>query len=142
MLGSSQITLISSGEGSDPATANGTLGAYTVGASIGAGGENFLAFDLTNRALAAPTLSAALGDNEINLSWTQIDGSVSYNLYRSTTSGSGYTLLNSGIAGTNYSDTALGYETSYYYVVTAVDASGNESAIRRRRLFQQKRRAA
>mgnify|MGYP003835807941 CR=1 FL=1 len=51
-----------------------------------------------------------------------------YNIYRSTTSGSGYAKLNSSaVPNSDYTDnTAAGGET-YYYVVTAVDTSWNES---------------
>jgi fibronectin type 3 domain-containing protein len=50
-----------------------------------------------------------------------------YKVYRSLTSGSGYAALTpSPIAGTTYIDPVPAPGT-YYYVITAVDASGNES---------------
>jgi fibronectin type 3 domain-containing protein len=50
-----------------------------------------------------------------------------YTVYRSATPGAGYSPLTpSPIAGTTYIDPVPGPGT-YYYVVTAVDASGNES---------------
>lgn len=56
-----------------------------------------------------------------------------YNIYRSTTSGSGFTKINSSIitktATPQYHDNINGtIDATYYYVVTAVDTSGNESA--------------
>jgi len=42
------------------------------------------------------------------------------------TSGSGYTKISS-VSGLTYDDTTVQSETTYYYVVTAVDSSGNES---------------
>jgi len=56
-----------------------------------------------------------------------------YNIYRSTTSGSGYIKINSSIiiktAAPQYVDSINGtVDANYYYVVTAVDTSGNESA--------------
>jgi len=56
-----------------------------------------------------------------------------YNIYRSTTSGSGYVKINSSIiaktSSPQYVDNISGsVETTYYYVVTAVDTSGNESS--------------
>jgi fibronectin type 3 domain-containing protein len=52
-----------------------------------------------------------------------------YNVYRSTTSGSGYTQVNSGlITSTSFVDTAVTGGSTYYYVVTAVDSTGVESA--------------
>jgi hypothetical protein len=51
-----------------------------------------------------------------------------YNLYRSTTSGSNYLKLNTSvIPDTAYRDSSLLSDTTYYYVVTAVDTSRNES---------------
>jgi fibronectin type 3 domain-containing protein len=44
------------------------------------------------------------------------------------TSGSGYSKISSGlVASTTYDDTTVQSASTYYYVVTAVDASGNES---------------
>jgi fibronectin type 3 domain-containing protein len=51
-----------------------------------------------------------------------------YNVYRSTTSGSGYVKMNSLLlGGSNYADFNVINNTPYYYVVTAVDACSNES---------------
>ena len=52
-----------------------------------------------------------------------------YNIYRSTTSGTGYQQLNSAlIIGTAYNDDiGDNVEDTFYYVVTAVDDSNNES---------------
>jgi len=50
-------------------------------------------------------------------------------VYRSTTSGSGYIKLNSSLVTlVSYTDSALTSGTTYYYVTTAVDGSGNESS--------------
>src|ERR1035438_3558549 len=52
-----------------------------------------------------------------------------YNLYRSTVNGSGYTKLNSSlVASLSYSDTNVQPGTTYFYVATAVDSGGDESA--------------
>lgn len=48
-----------------------------------------------------------------------------YNVYRSTTSGVSYNLVASPITN-SYSDVGLIASTTYYYVVAAVDNSGNE----------------
>jgi hypothetical protein len=51
-----------------------------------------------------------------------------YNVYRSTTSGEGYIKLNSSLVTTSdYIDNTVINGTTYYYVVTAVDTSSNES---------------
>jgi fibronectin type 3 domain-containing protein len=57
-------------------------------------------------------------------------GVVGYYVYRSTTSGSGYTKLNAGSVAptTTYTDSTVKSGMTYYYVVTAVDGSGTESS--------------
>jgi fibronectin type 3 domain-containing protein len=51
-----------------------------------------------------------------------------YNVYRTTISGTQYTLVNSSlVSALAYTDTTVQSGTTYYYVTTAVDASGNES---------------
>lgn len=79
---------------------------------------------------AAPTgLGATPGGNSVSLSWTAAVGSpVSYNVKRSSSSGSGYVTVSApgAVTGTAFSDTVVGGST-YYYVVSAVNAGG-ESA--------------
>jgi hypothetical protein len=68
--------------------------------------------------------------HSVQLSWTDSDSSIAgYNVYRTTTSGSGYVLVNGSLVGPDaFSDTTVQSGTTYYYVTTAVDSSGNESA--------------
>jgi hypothetical protein len=80
---------------------------------------------------AAPTgLTASLDGINVALDWNDnTEGDLNgYNVYRSTTSGSGYSKLNAAsVLNSEYTDnTAAGGQT-YYYVVTAVDTSLNES---------------
>ena len=65
----------------------------------------------------------------VALSWQASTSAVSgYNLYRSTTNGSGYVKINSSLlGGLTYTDSNLQSATTYYYVATAVDSSGEES---------------
>jgi hypothetical protein len=67
--------------------------------------------------------------HSVTLSWGASTSTVSgYNVYRSTTNGSGYNKISSGLVGAlTYADTTVQGGTTYYYVVTAVDGSGNES---------------
>jgi hypothetical protein len=64
-----------------------------------------------------------------SLTWTaSTSPNVTYNVYRGTSPGS-YTKLNStSIGTTNYTDSTVQAGQTYYYVATAVDVSGNESA--------------
>lgn len=78
--------------------------------------------------ITAPALTAIAGDSQVNLSWTNVDSAANYNVYRSTTAGGTYTKIATGVTGTTYNDTSVTNGTTYYYVVTAVDSSGTESA--------------
>lgn len=77
-------------------------------------------------------LYATPGDGLIELHWRsytdpgfQLAG---YNVYRSTRSGGGYTRVNASLtAGTEYTDKKVKSWKTYYYVITAVDRSGNET---------------
>ena len=76
---------------------------------------------------SAPTgLTATPGNAQVALSWTASTGATSYNVKRSTLSGSGYATVSSP-TGTSYTNTGLTNGTTYYFVVSAVNASG-ESA--------------
>lgn len=83
--------------------------------------------------LSAPTgLTATAGDKQVGLTWTASSGATSYTVLRSTTSGSGYASIATGITGTGYTDTGLTDGTTYYYVVQAVNSggtSGNSSQV-------------
>ncbi|HEY3311515.1 MAG TPA: LamG-like jellyroll fold domain-containing protein [Anaerolineales bacterium] len=82
---------------------------------------------------AAPTGLAATGGNTVvNLAWSApADLDVAgYNVYRSETSPVALTSpINGGtlVAGTTYVDTGRTNGITYYYAVTAVDTSANES---------------
>lgn len=75
-------------------------------------------------------LTAAGGNQQINLAWNTNSESdlAGYNVYRSQVSGSGYAKVNGALLTTPaFDDTGLSANTTYFYVVTAVDTSGNES---------------
>ena len=68
---------------------------------------------------------------QVALSWTASSspGIAGYNAYRSTTSGGPYTKLNASlISTTNYTDQPMQSGSTYYYVTTAVNSQGQESA--------------
>ena len=80
---------------------------------------------------ATVTLSGAgVVQHTVSLSWTASTSTVSgYNVYRSTTSGSGYVKINTSlVSGLAYTDANVTSGTTYFYVTTAVDSTGLESA--------------
>ncbi|MCW3097789.1 MAG: Chitinase [Chthonomonadaceae bacterium] len=66
---------------------------------------------------------ATAGNAKVSLSWSLVSGANSYIVYRSTTSGNGYKLIGTP-TGPNGVDTRVTNGTTYYYVVTAVNARG------------------
>ncbi len=69
------------------------------------------------------------GVQQLSLAWNAVNGASGYNLYRSPLSGGGWVKVNSApLSGTSYTDTGLRNGQIYYYVVTALDSKGNESA--------------
>jgi hypothetical protein len=82
---------------------------------------------------AAPTdlvVSQVAAGGALNLGWTantEMDFA-GYNVYRSTSATGTFTALNTALLTSNsYSDTTVTEGTTYYYYVTAVDESDNES---------------
>ncbi|TAL01130.1 MAG: hypothetical protein EPO07_08785, partial [Verrucomicrobia bacterium] len=65
--------------------------------------------------------------SQINLSWTGNPGAISYNVKRATVSDGPYTTVAVSVNTTNFSDTGLLSATTYYYVVSAVNGSGEST---------------
>ncbi|MFS1513962.1 fibronectin type III domain-containing protein [Chengkuizengella sp. SCS-71B] len=70
------------------------------------------------------TLTAEAGDSQVTLSWILVEGSDSYTVKRSTTEGGPYDIIAEGVTETSYLDTDVINGTTYYYVVSAVNAAG------------------
>ena len=73
---------------------------------------------------APTTLKATAGNTKVALTWTASAGASTYNVKRSTTNGGPYTTVINFVNTTNFTDTGLSNGTTYFYVVTAVNASG------------------
>src|SRR5262249_26737615 len=113
----------------DTGLANGTTYYYVVQA-VNAGGTSANSGEAAATPGApppAPTgLTATPGNAQVVLNWSPSSGATSYNVKRSTVNGSGYVTIVSQ-SGTSDTDMGLTNGTTYYYVVSAVNAFG-ESA--------------
>lgn len=114
----------------DKTAANGTTYYYVVdGVNTGGTGPN------SNEASAMPVLpipgipvnvKATAGSLKVNLSWTVPAGGVlvtSYHLKRSMLTGGPYTTV-ATVTGTAFSNLGLSAGTTYFYVVSALNTSG------------------
>jgi fibronectin type 3 domain-containing protein len=118
----------------DSAVVNGTTYYYVVssfnGTCSSAASAQVTAMPSPGCTQVAPTgVTAIAGSQKVTLSWTAAAGATSYNIGRSTTSGSGYASVGSVNAPTVTfvdTDTTLVNGTKYYFVVTA--ASGTCSS--------------
>jgi hypothetical protein len=98
---------------------------------------DYLRLELTGYTPPPPANCVAYAGNARNLiSWTITPGAMSYNILRSTTSGSGYIAITNGVigpvcgSGANngiYTDTTAVNGTTYYYVVRSVNPNGSST---------------
>jgi fibronectin type 3 domain-containing protein len=107
---------------------NMVLGLSGCSANItGTGGCNAV---MVQRVVAASLPGGTCHPTILNWTASTSPNVLGYNVYRSTTSGGSYTILNSSLitTGTTYTDATSQPGHTYYYVGTTVDVSGNESA--------------
>lgn len=108
---------------------NGTRYYYVISATTALGETPNSA-----QASALPTLPASLpatpanltatpGGNSVNLTWSAASGAISYTIKRSIVSGGPYSMLGSS-GGTSYADNSAVNGTTYHYVVSATNATG------------------
>jgi endoglucanase len=103
---------------------------YTVRAMDAAGNQSAASSPVTVTtdppAIPAPPtgLAATGGNAQVSLSWTASSGATSYTVKRATLAGGPYANVATGIAIPTYNNTGLTNGTTYFYVVTAVNAAG------------------
>ncbi len=98
-------------------------GSPNAGQSFGGGGGD------TTPPAAPVGLVAAGGNGFVDLDWadnTEPD-LAGYNVFRSTVSGGPYSSVATLIGSSDFNDASVTNGTTYYYIVTAEDTSGNES---------------
>jgi len=93
-------------------------------------GDDSLSFnfpkEMLPNLLAAPAnLSAIAGDGQVTLSWDAVEGATSYNIYWKIANGAEQSI---NVTAPPYTHTGLSNGTTYAYHVTAINASGVESA--------------
>jgi subtilase family serine protease len=110
----------------DSAVTSGTAYYYVIEAVNAAGAQSSFSGQFTGTAFpSAPTnLTATSGNSQIALAWISSTGATSYKVFRSTTNGSSYSLLASGITSASFTDKSLTIGVTYYYIVQAIDAGG------------------
>ena len=80
----------------------------------------------SNTALQAPqNLTAVAGDAAVSLGWTAVEGAQTYAVFQSVTAGdSPASPVVSGLEDSHVTLTGLSNDTTYYFTVAAVSASG------------------
>jgi fibronectin type 3 domain-containing protein len=125
-----QVGVPASSSYSDTGLTNGTKYFYVVSA-LNASGESANSTEVScTPVLPVPAvpmgLVAAAGNQQVSLTWTTSSGATSYHVKRATTSGGSYTQVGAPSTAT-FTNTGLTNGTKYFYVVSAVNTSG-ESA--------------
>ena len=111
------------------ATLNVTFAPTSAGAVTG---NVVIASNATN----SPTISVSgtgvqAVTHSVDLTWTAStsSGVVGYNIYRGTTTGGPYSIVDSApVAVDDFTDSTVQSAQTYFYVVRAIDGSGTESA--------------
>jgi len=114
--------------------AAGSSASFTVTFTPQSSGAVSGSLSFTSNATNSPAVQSLNGtgtappQHSVNLNWTGSAGAAGYNVYRSSVSGGPYSIINGTLGGsTAFTDNNVVAGRTYYYVVTAVDGSSNES---------------
>jgi hypothetical protein len=112
----------------------GQSSTFTVTFTPQASGATSASLSFTSNASNSPAVQSLTGtgvnptQHTVDLTWNSSAEAVGYNIYRSTTSGGPYSMINSSLDGTTaYTDNTVTSGTTYYYVATAVNSTSEES---------------
>lgn len=112
----------------DTGLVNGTPYFYVVAALNGTAASANSAEASVTPAAALPLAPTGLASSIVNLrvvlQWSAVPGALSYNVSRSLYPSGPYTVIATGLAATGYTDSSAVSGSTYYYVVTAVNAAG------------------
>jgi regulation of enolase protein 1 (concanavalin A-like superfamily) len=98
--------------------------------------RGYLTWDATNQVVwhagnlvpAPPAgLQTTALNEEVDLQWNAVSNATSYNVKRSTANGGPYSTLTSVVGSPVYADGSVANNTTYYYVVSAVNSYGESS---------------
>ena len=73
---------------------------------------------------APVNLSEITGNSEVYLTWDSVQGADYYNVKRSTTGGTDYQTIASNVTSNTYLDAGLDANSTYSYIITAVNDAG------------------
>jgi fibronectin type 3 domain-containing protein len=114
---------------SDSTVVNGTKYYYVV-SSLNLAGEsaNSVEVSATPEGPTAPppvpvNVAATAGDMQVSLTWSASTTATSYHVKRATVSGGPYTVVSSPTT-TSFVDVSLTNDTTYYYIVSAINSAG------------------
>ena len=119
-----------------PATlAAGQSVAFTVAFTPQASGATSGSLAFSSNASNSPAVLAMTGmgmapiQHNVDLTWIASTNAVGYNIYRSAAANGSYSMINSSLDSTAaYTDTTVVSGQTYYYVATALNSAGQESA--------------
>lgn len=108
----------------DTTVIDGTTYFYVVTAVKGSSESSNQSIEVSSMPVAAPgSLITSIGASSVTLNWAGPIGATSYNIYRSTTSGSYSVALATGFIGTSYTDTTAIAGLNYYYIIKAISTN-------------------
>jgi hypothetical protein len=118
-----------------PATvAAGTSASFTVTFTPQSSGVASGSLSFTSNATNSPAAQSLTGtgtapaQHSVDLTWNSSANAVGYNVYRGSVSGGPYSIINTSLdASPAFVDHGVASGRTYFYVVTAVDGSSNQS---------------
>ena len=90
----------------------------------GCSGRSSVVSATTAPAMPLAPMVATQSEGVISITWSEVAGATHYKLYRATVSGGSFTQIEGSIAVTDYVDSGLDENVSYYYRLAACNDNG------------------